>query len=68
MCKDAEILLLDEPTSALDGENAAAILEALERYSVDKTVIHVTHRPEHLQGYDRVFTMKGGKLSDAADV
>jgi ABC-type bacteriocin/lantibiotic exporters, contain an N-terminal double-glycine peptidase domain len=65
MCKDAEILLLDEPTSALDGENAAAILEAIDRYSVNKTVIHVTHRPEHLKGYDRVFIMKEGKLDES---
>ena len=64
MCKDAEILLLDEPTSALDGENASAILEAIERYSVNKTVIHVTHRPEHLKKYDRIFTIKGGRLDE----
>ena len=65
MCKDAEILLLDEPTSALDGENAAAILKALEDYAINKTVIHVTHRPEHLQGYDRVFTLKEGRLNES---
>ncbi|MCR5753765.1 MAG: ATP-binding cassette domain-containing protein [Acetatifactor sp.] len=64
ICKNAEILLLDEPTSALDGENAACVLEALNRYAADKTVIHVTHRPEHLSGYDRIFSMKAGKLSD----
>lgn len=45
ICKGADILLLDEPTSALDGENAASVLEALNRYAADKTVIHVTHRP-----------------------
>ena len=64
ICKDADILLLDEPTSALDGENAASVLDALTRYAVDKTVIHVTHRPEHLSGYDRIFSMKAGELSD----
>ncbi len=64
MCKDADILLLDEPTSALDGENAASVLEALNRYAADKTVIHVTHRPEHLSGYDRIFSMKAGEISD----
>ena len=64
ICKDADILLLDEPTSALDGENAASVLDALNRYAADKTVIHVTHRPEHLSGYDRIFSMKAGELSD----
>lgn len=64
ICKGADILLLDEPTSALDGENAASVLEALNRYAADKTVIHVTHRPEHLSGYDRIFSMKAGEISD----
>ena len=64
ICKDAEILLLDEPTSALDGENASSVLEALNRYAADKTVIHVTHRPEHLSGYDRILSMQSGRLSD----
>ena len=64
ICKDADILLLDEPTSALDGENAVSVLEALNRYAAGKTVIHVTHRPEHLSGYDRIFSMKAGELSD----
>ena len=58
MCKDAQIVLLDEPTSALDAENTAAVLEALRRYTVDKTVVHVTHRPEHLKGYDRILKME----------
>lgn len=60
VCKDARILLLDEPTSALDGENAASILEALSLYAVRKTVIHVTHRPEHLTGYDRIINFSAG--------
>ncbi len=65
MFKDAGILLLDEPTSALDGENAASVLEAINRFTSDKTVIHVTHRREHLNGYDRIFMMKDGKLTEA---
>lgn len=59
MCKDAEILLLDEPTSALDAENTSAVLDALDRFSKDKTVVHVTHRPEHLKEYDRIIHFDG---------
>ena len=65
MFKDAKILLLDEPTSALDGENAASVLEAISHFTHDKTVVHVTHRKEHLEGYDRIYLMKNGKLSEA---
>ena len=59
MCKDAKILLLDEPTSALDAENTSAVLDALDRFSKDKTVVHVTHRPEHLKEYDRIIHFDG---------
>ena len=59
MCKDAKILLLDEPTSALDAENTASVLDALDRFSKGKTVVHVTHRPEHLKGYDRIIHFDG---------
>ena len=65
MFKDAKILLLDEPTSALDGENAASVLEAISHFTADKTVFHVTHRKEHLEGYDRIYLMKNGNLSEA---
>ena len=65
MFKDAKILLLDEPTSALDGENAASVLEAISHFTADKTVVHVTHRKEHLDGYDRIYLMKNGELSEA---
>lgn len=58
MCKDSSVLLLDEPTSALDEDNTASVLEALKLNFVDKTVVHVTHRPEHLTGYDRIINMK----------
>ncbi len=64
ICKDADILLFDEATSARDGENAASVLEALNRYAAGKTVIPVTHRPEHLSGYDRIGSMKAGELTD----
>ncbi|MBR5918107.1 MAG: ATP-binding cassette domain-containing protein, partial [Lachnospiraceae bacterium] len=64
MFKDSKILLLDEPTSALDGENAASVLEAINHFTEGKTVIHVTHRKKHLVGYDRIFLMENGKLSE----
>ena len=58
MCKDSSVLLLDEPTSALDEDNTASVLEALKLNFADKTVVHVTHRPEHLTGYERIINMK----------
>ena len=57
LCKDAPVLLLDEPTSALDAENTAIVMEALGQYAKDKTVIHVTHSPKLLSGYDRIVSI-----------
>ncbi len=62
IAKDAPVVLLDEPTSALDGETADALLRALERLTEGKTVIHVTHREETIQSYDRILVLKEGKL------
>ena len=64
IAKDAPVVLLDEPTSALDGETADALLRAVDRLTEGKTVIHVTHREETLQNYDRILVLKEGKLFD----
>lgn len=62
IAKDAPVILLDEPTSALDGDTGAAVLSALEELTKGKTVIHVTHRPETLNGRCRVLFLEGGRL------
>jgi len=64
IAKDAPVVLLDEPTSALDGETADALLRAMNRLTEGKTVIHVTHREETIQNYDRILVLKEGKLFD----
>jgi len=68
IAKDAPVVLLDEPTSALDGETADALLRAMERLTEGKTVIHVTHREETIQNYDRILVLKEGKLFEKESV
>ena len=68
IAKDAPVILLDEPTSALDDKTSVALLRAMERLTEGKTVIHVTHREESLQNYDRILVLKGGKLFDKESV
>lgn len=68
IAKDAPVVLLDEPTSALDEETSTALLQAMERLTEGKTVVHVTHRGETLQNYDRILVLKGGKLFDKESV
>jgi len=55
-------VLLDEPTSALDSVTGAAVIAALVELAKGKTVLHVSHRPETLEGCDRVLKLEGGRL------
>ncbi|MET9433573.1 thiol reductant ABC exporter subunit CydD [Streptomyces sp. NPDC006551] len=51
---DRPLLLLDEPTAALDGETEAAVVDAVRRLAVGRTVLLVVHRPALLAVADRV--------------
>ena len=64
IAKQAPVVLLDEPTSALDNETSAAVIAALAVLTEGKTVLHVSHRPETLAGYDRVVHLREGRLYD----
>lgn len=64
MLKDADIILLDEPTSSLDKETTTDVLEALDKLMDKKTVVHVTHHPDLLKGYDRIITVKEGRFHE----
>ncbi|MFD3325267.1 thiol reductant ABC exporter subunit CydD [Streptomyces sp. NPDC058701] len=54
---DRPVLLLDEPTAALDGETEAAVVDAVRRLAVGRTVLLVVHRPALLAVADRVVPM-----------
>ncbi|MFE9562676.1 thiol reductant ABC exporter subunit CydD [Streptomyces sp. NPDC006487] len=64
---DRPVLLLDEPTAALDGETEAAVVEAVRRLAVGRTVLLVVHRPALLALADRVVRVGAGpaRLSTA---
>ncbi|WP_260636703.1 thiol reductant ABC exporter subunit CydD [Streptomyces angustmyceticus] len=51
---DRPILLLDEPTANLDGASEEAIVSAVRRLAVGRTVLLVVHRPALLAVADRV--------------
>jgi ATP-binding cassette subfamily C protein LapB len=59
---DPTILLLDEPTSALDQGTEKQIIESLNKFSKDKTMMVVTHRNPILSIVDRVFVLENGKI------
>ena len=64
LINNPEIILADEPVGNLDSESAENVLKILKELNeVDKkTIILVTHNPEHLVYADRVIHMKDGRI------
>jgi ATP-binding cassette subfamily B protein len=60
--KDAPILILDEPTSSVDIKTEAAIVEAMEKLSRDRTTFIIAHRPSALKHCDRIVRIDKGCL------
>jgi putative ABC transport system ATP-binding protein len=64
LINNPSIILADEPVGNLDSESAVNVLRILKELNeIDKkTVIMVTHNPEHLFYADRIIHMKDGKI------
>lgn len=65
LINNPEIILADEPVGNLDSESAQNVLTILKELNdIDqKTIIMVTHNPEHLPYADRVIHMKDGIIT-----
>ena len=63
LVNNPEIILADEPVGNLDSESAQNVLDIFSEINeIDKkTLIMVTHNPEHLRYADRIIHMKDGK-------
>ncbi len=57
-----ELLILDEATSALDGSTEAAVMDAIERLSGQKTIIMIAHRLSTVKNCDELYLLKNGAL------
>lgn len=64
LANNPAIILADEPVGNLDSESAENVLKILKELNeVDqKTIVLVTHNPEHLVYADRVIHMKDGRV------
>ncbi len=62
--KRPSVLLFDEATSALDTVNEAAILGRLRSTLPTTTIIMVAHRLSAIKRVDRIFVIRGGRVTE----
>jgi ATP-binding cassette subfamily C protein CydC len=55
--KDAPILILDEATANLDAATEAEVVERIDVFARDKTLLVISHRPVALELADQVMTL-----------
>lgn len=60
--RNAPILLLDEATASLDAHSEDAVLRALDKLMIGKTVIQLAHRQNVIEHSDQVLLLKDGQL------
>ena len=62
LIRNPSLLVLDETISALDPDSEAAINETVERASLGRTVVSVTHRLTSVANYDHILVFHEGRL------
>lgn len=65
-----ELILADEPTGNLDSESAEHVMRLLTKLheAGGRTVILVTHNPQHVQYAQRVLYVRDGKIVESGKV
>lgn len=60
--KDPEMLFFDEATSALDANNEKEIMEKLDVFFKEKTVVVIAHRLSTVMNADQIVVLEKGKI------
>ncbi len=60
--KNADVFIFDEATSALDGSTELAVMESIESFGSELTILVVAHRLTTLQVCEDVYLLDGGYL------
>jgi len=63
--KNSPVMIFDESTSSLDSKTEKKILDNLEKYLKDKTIVWVAHRLSTLRFTDRIFVFDKGKIAES---
>lgn len=62
--KNPPFIFLDEATNSLDANNERAIVDNLEAFYRDKTVVVVAHRLSTVKNADRIVVLDAGKMAE----
>ncbi len=60
---DPEVLVLDEATSALDTETEAAVMEAIDSFNGNKTLMIIAHRLSTVKNCDIVYKVENQEVN-----
>ncbi|MFE9774456.1 ABC transporter ATP-binding protein [Streptomyces sp. NPDC005931] len=59
--RDPPVLVLDEATSALDTRTEAAVQQAIDALSADRTTLTIAHRLSTVRGADQIVVLDSGR-------
>lgn len=62
--RDPPVLVLDEATSALDTRTEAAVQDAIDALSANRTTITIAHRLSTVRDADRIVVLDSGRLAE----
>ncbi|MEU3661757.1 ABC transporter ATP-binding protein [Streptomyces sp. NPDC032940] len=62
--RDPPVLVLDEATSALDTRTEAAVQDAIDALSANRTTITIAHRLSTVRSADRIVVLDSGRLAE----
>lgn len=60
--RDTQIIVFDEATSALDYETEKRVLEQVNQYKGEKTLIIITHRLNTIESCDHIYKIEKGTI------
>lgn len=65
--KNPAYLFLDEATSALDSENERRIIENLNTFFKDRTVVVIAHRLSTVRNADKIIVLDKGRITESGN-